>query len=43
MKKTFLVKMTDSKYGRKPQLESVSGKHRLMLEEYFTGEFALGH
>lgn len=25
------------------QLESVSGKHRLMLEEYFTGEFALGH
>lgn len=25
------------------QLESVSTKHRLMLEEYFSGEFALGH
>ncbi|MGT2753451.1 NUDIX hydrolase [Streptococcus ovis] len=25
------------------QLESVSTKHRLMLEEYFTNTFALGH
>lgn len=25
------------------QLESVSAKHRLMLEEYFSGEFSLGH
>ncbi|WP_162011522.1 NUDIX hydrolase [Streptococcus sp. S784/96/1] len=25
------------------QLESVSAKHRLMLEEYFTNSFALGH
>ena len=25
------------------QLESVSAKHRLMLEEYFTNHFAMGH
>lgn len=25
------------------ELESVSDKHRLMLEEYFTNSFAMGH